>query len=101
VPVAGSAAAAGRACVAHGVVIGDDALVLDAQDVVPGAAVGGHEGGAGLQGGHREAGIVLGQIDLGDEAIGGRERGDAGEPELLGQAVLERAEHALRAASGE
>jgi len=70
--------------VAHGIVVGDDALVLDAQDVVPGAAVSGHEGGAGLQGGNREAGIVLGQIDLGDEAIGGRERGDAGEPELLG-----------------
>ena len=34
----------------------------------------------------REARVVLRQVDLSDEPVGGRERGDAGEGELLRQA---------------
>jgi hypothetical protein len=44
-----------------------------------------------------EADVVLGQVNLAQEAVGDRDRGDAGELELLGQPVLERAERTLGA----
>ena len=47
--------------------------------------------------GVREAGVVLWQEDLLEEAVGLDHVGDAGEPEFLGQALLQGAEHALRA----
>jgi hypothetical protein len=48
---------------------------------------------------HREGRIVLGQIDLREEPVGGLDGGDGGERELLGQAVPEAAKRALRAAA--
>jgi hypothetical protein len=45
----------------------------------------------------REARVVLGQVDLLEEPVGRLDGGDAGERQLLGQAVLQRAEGALGA----
>ena len=69
---------------------------MDAQDVVERAGEG-DEGGAPVLGRGREAGVVLWQEDLLEEAVGLDHVGDAGEPEFLGQALLQGAEHALRA----
>ena len=82
-----------ESAIAHGVVVGDGALCVDAEDVE--RAREGHEGGALGLGRHLEAGVVLGQIDLLEEAVGLLDPADAGEPELLGQALLQSAEHAL------
>ena len=57
----------------------------------------GHEGAALVLGRGREAGVVLWQEELLEEAVGPGHVGDAGEPEFLGQALLQGAEHALRA----
>ena len=46
----------------------------------------------------REAGVVLWQEELLEEAVGPGHVGDAGEPEFLGQALLQGAEHALPSA---
>ena len=84
--------------VAHGVVAADDALCVEAQDVVD--LVGPeqrHEGRALKLGRDREAAVVVGQVGVLDEAVGGLDGGDAGEVEFLDQAVLEGAEGALRA----
>jgi hypothetical protein len=57
-----------------------------------------HEGGAGFGRGHREAGIVGRHIDFAQEAVRGLEIiEDAGQPELLGQPILQDAEQPLRA----
>ena len=85
--------------VAHGVVVADDALCVDAEDVVEGACEG-HEGGALVLGRGREAGVVERQVDLPEEAVGLGHAGDAGEPEFLGQALLQGAEHVLGAPPG-
>ena len=82
------------ALVAHGVVVSDGAVLVDAQDVVERAGEG-DEGGALVLGRGGEAGVVLGQIDLLEEAVGLVDPGDAGEPEFLRQALLQGAEHAL------
>src|SRR3546814_9624585 len=78
-----------------GVVVADPALVLNAQYLAPGAGAVGYEGRAGLLGGDGEAGIVRGDVDLGEPAVGRLDLPDAGQPELLGQAVLECAEGPL------
>ena len=66
--------------VADGVVAGDDALFVQAEDVVDLVGPGqGDEGRAVEFGRDREAAVVLGQIRLGDEAVGGLDTGDAGE----------------------
>ena len=85
----------GKTPVAHAVVVADHALLLHAQDVPMDAGGVGDERGRRLLGRDREAGVVLGQVDLAQEPVGGLDRGDAGELELLGQAVLEGAEGAL------
>ncbi len=82
-------------------ILADGALLVDAQDVDMSAGAIGDEGRARLLRRHREAGVVLGHIDVPDEPVGGLDGGDPGQCELLGQAVLKRAEGALRAASGE
>src|SRR3546814_3470859 len=82
-----------------GVVVADPALVLNAQDLAPGAGAVGYEGRGGLLGGDGEAGIVRGDVDLGEPAVGRLDLPDAGQPELLGQAVLECAEGPLGAAA--
>jgi hypothetical protein len=43
---------------------------------------------------------VLRDVDLGDPAVSGLDGGDAGQGQLLGQAVLQRGEGALGAAPG-
>jgi hypothetical protein len=58
-----------------GVVVADLTLFLDAQNLPPGLCGIGDEGRAVLFGGNREAGVVLGQIDLGQPAVGGVEAG--------------------------
>ncbi len=64
-----------------------------------GAGAIGDEGRLGLRGRAREVRVVLGQVDLAQEPVGGLEGGDAGELELFGQAVLQRAEGALGSAA--
>jgi len=56
----------------------------------------GDERRLGVLGRDREARVVLGQVDLREEPVGDLDGGDAGERELLGQAVLQGAERALR-----
>ena len=53
------------------------------------------EGALRLLGRGREACVVVGEIDLAKKPVGGFDRGDAGERQLLAQAVLEGAEGAL------
>ena len=84
----------------HGVVGGHGALLLDRQDVAPLALGDRHEGRAGLPRGNGEAGVVAGQIVLLEEAVGGLHGGDAGELQLLGQAVLKGAEGPFAAPAG-
>src|SRR3546814_17136893 len=81
-----------------GVVVADPALVLNAQDLAPGAGAVGYEGRAGLLGGDGEAGIVRGAVDLGEPAVGRLDLPDSGQPEILGPAVLGCAEGPLGAA---
>ena len=57
------------ALVAHGVVVRDGALLLDAEDIVERACEG-DEGRAFDLGRGGEAGVVLGQIDFLEEAVG-------------------------------
>ena len=47
-----------------------------------------------------EAGVVGRQIDLADEGVGRLDRRDPGEPQLLGQSVLQRLERPLGATTG-
>jgi hypothetical protein len=82
-----------------GVVVADLAIVRNAQDLPPGLRGIGDEGRAVLRGGLGEAGVVLGQIDRGQPAVGGLDAGDAGQPELLRQPVLQRPEDPLGAAA--
>ena len=70
----------------------ENPVQIDARD--------GHEGGTPLSGGNRETGIVAGNIDIPQKAIGGLRRADPLERQLLRQAVLERLEQPLRAAAG-
>ena len=79
------------------VVGGHGALLLDRQDIAPLRLVDRHEGRAGLRRGDGEAGVVAGQVVLLEDAVGGLDGGDAGEPQLLGQEVLQGAEGALAA----
>ena len=83
----------------EGVVVADLALVLGAEDLAPGAGAVGHEGRAGLLGGDGEAGVVRRDVDLGEPAVGRLHGRDAGQPQLLGQAILEGAEGPLGAAA--
>src|SRR5204862_6187837 len=59
--------------------------------------ISGDKGAVGDLGRPGEAGIMVGQIDLADEAVGGFDISHAGKLQLLGQTVLESAEHAFRA----
>ena len=67
-----------QALVAHGVVVADGALLVDAQDVEVSPRGVGHEGRAKLFRGDREAGVVGRQIELGDEPVGRLDGGDPG-----------------------
>ena len=86
--------------VAHGVVAGDCALCVQAEDVVD--LVGadeGHEGAVFEFGRGGEAAIVVGQVGVCDEAVGGFDRRDPRQRQFLDEAVLEGAEGALGAAA--
>ena len=85
--------------VAHGVVARDDAVLLGAEDVLERAGKS-HEGRAGVRGRAGEAGVVRRPEELLEKAIGLGHGGDPGEAQLLGQALLQGPEHALRAAPG-
>ncbi|HEV2098804.1 MAG TPA: hypothetical protein VGR45_07735 [Stellaceae bacterium] len=80
-----------------GVVVADPALFLEAEDLARLAGAVGYEGAARLGRGDREGGVVLPQIAFGDPPVGRLDRRDPGEPQLLRQAVLQRAEGALGA----
>ena len=72
---------------------------MPAEDVAPGRGRAGDEGRPRLLGRDGEAGVVRRQVDLGDEAVGGLDRGDAGQRQLLHQPILQGAEGALGAAA--
>ena len=57
----------------------------------------GKKAGALVLGRGREAGVVERQIDLPEEAVGLVDLVYAGEPEFLGQALVQGSEHALKA----
>jgi hypothetical protein len=84
--------------VGDAIVVADLALLLNAQDLVEIDARNGREGRAFARRLNREAGVVGRQIDLAQEGVGRLDRRDPGQPELLGQAVLQRAEYPLRTA---
>ena len=80
---------------AHGVVVADLPGLVPAENVAPGRGRAGDEGRPRLGGRDGEAGVVRRQVALGDEAVGGLDRGDAGQRQLLDQPVLQGAEGAL------
>jgi hypothetical protein len=83
-----------------GVVVGDVALVLEAEDVVERPSRGpGQPGGGGIGRGNGEAAVVPGEVTLEDHT-GLLLGGGTGEPELAGEAVLERAPEALHPTLG-
>jgi hypothetical protein len=82
---------------AHGVVVAHLAGLLEAEHLAPLLRGDGHEGGAGFFRRHREVGVVRGQVVRAQPFVGGVDLGDPGERQLLGQAVLQRAEEPLRA----
>jgi len=85
--------------VGDAIVVADLALLLNAQDLAEVDAGDGREGRAFAGRLNRETGVVGGQIDLAEEGVGRLDLGYAGEPELLDQTILERAERSLGAAS--
>ena len=82
------------------IVFAHGALVLLAEDGVEVHAVQGHEGARGVGGGPRELLVVVGEKALHQVGIGGGERGDAREVQLVDEAPLHRAVEALAAAAG-
>ena len=78
-PVGSGGDLEGSLAVAHGVVVCDGALCMQAEDVVDLVGPGeGDEGAVVELGGDREAAVVIGQVGPGDEAVGGRDRRDPG-----------------------
>ena len=77
------------------VVVADPALFLEAQDLAGRTAAVGDEGASRLLWHHRETGVVGRQVALGDPPVGCLERGDPGQGQFLGQAVLEGSQGAL------
>src|SRR6202034_2148808 len=87
--------------VGDAIVVHDLTLLLHAQELVEVDSWNGREGRAFAGRIDGEAGVVGGQIALADEGVGRLDVGDAGEPELLAQAILQRPERPLRTASSE
>jgi hypothetical protein len=65
------------------------ALLLDAEDVAPERLGHLDEDRRRLLSGLDKTGIVLGQVNLAKEAVGGLDGGDPGQGQLLGQAILQ------------
>ena len=82
------------------VVVADRALLDDTENLAPGFGAIRHEGTALLLRRDRKGRVVFGDIVLAQPTVGGLDIVDADEPQLLGQAILQRAEDALRAAPG-
>ena len=73
---------------------------LAAQDLAPLLGRTGHEGQACCSAATAKRALCSRQVDLGDEAVGRLDLGDAGQRQLLDQPVLQRAEGPLRAPAG-
>jgi len=71
------------------VVAGNDALLLDAQDLGQLLRVGGDKGAVFNRGRPGEAGVVSRQIGLRDEAVGGLDVSNAGQDQLFRQPILQ------------
>src|SRR5579884_2117664 len=83
----------------HRVVGRDDALLLKAENVAPLRLGDRHEGARRIRRLDREAGVVGRQIMIADKGVGRFDVSDPSQGQLLGQAVLKRAERPLRAAA--
>ena len=83
----------------HGVVVGDRALLDDAQDLAPHLLVVGDEGRTLLFRLDGEAGVVLGDVTGLEPGVGRLDGRDPGQPHLLGQAVLQGGEQPLGASA--
>jgi hypothetical protein len=83
-----------------GVVVADRALLDDTENLAPGFGAIRHEGTALLLRRDRKGLVVFADIMLVQPTVGGLDIVGADEPELLGQAILQGAEGALRAAPG-
>ena len=82
----------------HRVVVGDDALLLEAENLGEVRPNPGDEGGAGFRRRYRKASVVGRKKLLGEIPVGRCHRGDLGQGQLFGQPILEGAEDALGAA---
>ena len=67
----------------------DLALFLDAQNLAQIDAGDRHERRALLLGLDGETGVMDGNVDLADEGVGRFDRGDPGQRQLFGQAILQ------------
>ena len=81
--------------VGDAIVLADLPLLLDAQDLVEIDAGNGREGRALAGRLNRKAGVVGRQIAVADEGVGRLHIGYAGEPQFLGQSILQRRERPL------
>jgi hypothetical protein len=87
------------ALIAHGVVVGDDAVFLHTQHVREIGPDPRDEGSARFACRHRKAPVVGGDELVAEKLIRRRHGGDVSPCQLFGQPILERAEDAFRAAS--
>ncbi len=82
-----------------GIVVGDGSLFDHAQRLAPGLVPVRHERGALLFGLNRKRSVVLGDVMRLQPRIGGFDRRDPGEPQVLRQPALQRAERPLGASA--
>src|ERR1051325_8158591 len=82
-----------------GVVACDDTLFLMAEDLVEVVRADRDEGARGISRGTAEGGVVIGHEALLEMAIGGDEGRDARDPQLVHEAILQRAVGAFTAAA--
>src|SRR6266568_13617 len=85
---------------AHGVIQGDDALFLVAEDLVEVDATEANERRSGVRRRASELRVEGWQKALPQVAIGGGQRADGGDAQLVHEAILQRAIHALTAPAG-
>jgi hypothetical protein len=78
----------------------DDAFLLDAEDVIEIDAAEWDEGGRRISRGPPERLVDRRQEPLAQVAVGGGHRGDAGQAELVDEAILQGTAGALTAAAG-
>jgi hypothetical protein len=84
----------------HAIIVADLAVFLNAENLAKIDARDCNESDAILFGRNRETRIVSRYIDIPDEGVGGLDRGDPGQRQLLRQPVLQGLEDAFRAAAG-